>query len=152
VTIFYSACNCPTAVRRASVSRAVSKRTPPCHSSVKNVDVYIQTGSIKKAVKEATRTAVSYYCAYSFPRPVSVRLVFEQVRLGQVFWHCCLPQPVLFYQSSIFIDLWLTPWSRVLPQKLKRPKLLKKFPAFYGTRRFNTAFTGACHLSLSWAR
>ena len=26
----------------------------------------------------------------------------------------------------------LTPWSRVLPQKLKHPKLLKKFPAFYG--------------------
>jgi hypothetical protein len=32
-----------------------------------------------------------------------------------------------------------TPWSRVLPEKLKRPKLLKKFPAFYGTRRFITA-------------
>jgi hypothetical protein len=35
----------------------------------------------------------------------------------------------------------LTPWSRVLPDKLKCPKLLKKFPAFYGTRRFITAFT-----------
>jgi hypothetical protein len=46
----------------------------------------------------------------------------------------------------------LTPWSRVLPEKLKRPELLKKFPAFYGTRRFITAFTRACHLSLSWAR
>jgi hypothetical protein len=34
-----------------------------------------------------------------------------------------------------------TPWSRVLPEKLKRPELLKKFPAFYGTRRFITAFT-----------
>jgi hypothetical protein len=29
-----------------------------------------------------------------------------------------------------------TPWSRVLPEKLKRPGLLKKFPAFYGTQRF----------------
>jgi hypothetical protein len=43
----------------------------------------------------------------------------------------------------------LTPWSRVLPEKLKRPELLKKFPAFYGTRRFITAFTRARHLSLS---
>jgi hypothetical protein len=42
-----------------------------------------------------------------------------------------------------------TPWSRVLPEKLKYPKLLKKFPAFYGTRRFITAFTRARHLSLS---
>jgi hypothetical protein len=24
----------------------------------------------------------------------------------------------------------LTPWSKVLPEKLKRPELLKKFPAF----------------------
>jgi hypothetical protein len=46
----------------------------------------------------------------------------------------------------------LTPWSRVLPEKLKGPELLKKFPAFYGTRRFITAFTRARHLSLSWAR
>ena len=43
----------------------------------------------------------------------------------------------------------LTPWIRVLPEKLKRPKILKKFPAFYGTQRFITAFTRACHLSLS---
>jgi hypothetical protein len=43
----------------------------------------------------------------------------------------------------------ITPWSRVLPEKLKRPELLKKFPAFYGTRRFITAFTRARHLSLS---
>ena len=46
----------------------------------------------------------------------------------------------------------LTQWSRVLPEKLKRPKLLKKSPAFYGTRRFITVFTRARHMSLSWAR
>ena len=34
----------------------------------------------------------------------------------------------------------LTSCIRVFPQKPKRPKLLKKFPAFYGTRRFITAF------------
>jgi hypothetical protein len=31
-------------------------------------------------------------------------------------------------------------------------QLVKKFPAFYGTRRFITAFTSARYLSLSWAR
>ena len=30
-------------------------------------------------------------------------------------------------------------------------QLVKQFPAFYGTRRFITAFTLAHHLSLSWA-
>ena len=42
-----------------------------------------------------------------------------------------------------------TSWSRVLPEKLTVPWLVKKLPAFYGTRRFITAFTTACHLSLS---
>jgi hypothetical protein len=49
-------------------------------------------------------------------------------------------------------QLILTPWSRVLPEKLKCHRLLKKFPAFYGTRRFITIYTRARHLSLSWAR
>ena len=31
-------------------------------------------------------------------------------------------------------------------------QLIKKFPAFYGTRRFITAFTSARHLSVSCAR
>jgi hypothetical protein len=43
-------------------------------------------------------------------------------------------------------------WSRVLVEKLKRPQPTTKFPKFYGTRRFITAFTTARHLSLSWAR
>jgi hypothetical protein len=30
-------------------------------------------------------------------------------------------------------------------------QLTKKFPAFYGTRRFFTVLTSARHLSLSWA-
>jgi hypothetical protein len=45
--------------------------------------------------------------------------------------------------------LLLTPWSRVLLEKLTGHQLVKKFPAFYGTRRFITAFTTARHLSLS---
>jgi len=49
-----------------------------------------------------------------------------------------------------FIHL-LTPWSRVLLEKLTDFQLVKKFPAFYGTRRFITAVTSARHLYLSWA-
>jgi hypothetical protein len=44
---------------------------------------------------------------------------------------------------------YLTPWSRVLPEKLTGSQLVKKFPAFYGTRKFITAFTTARHLFLS---
>jgi len=43
----------------------------------------------------------------------------------------------------------LNPWSRVLLEKLTGLQLVKKFPAFYGTRMFITALTSASHLSLS---
>ena len=44
-----------------------------------------------------------------------------------------------------------TPWCRVLLEKLTGLQLVKKFPAFYGTRRFITALTSVRHLSLSCA-
>jgi hypothetical protein len=50
-----------------------------------------------------------------------------------------------------YVLRWLTSCSRVLLEKLTGLQLVKKFTAFYGTRRFITAFTSACHLSLSWA-
>jgi len=45
----------------------------------------------------------------------------------------------------------LTPWCIVILEKLIVLQLVKKFPAFHGTRRFITALTSVRHLSLSWA-
>ena len=45
----------------------------------------------------------------------------------------------------------LTPWCRVLLEKLTGLQLFKKFPAFHGTRRFITVLTSSRHMSLSWA-
>jgi hypothetical protein len=45
----------------------------------------------------------------------------------------------------------LTPWCRVILEKLTGLQLVKKFPAFHGTRRFIPALTSFRHLSLSWA-
>ena len=44
----------------------------------------------------------------------------------------------------------LTPWCRVLLEKLTGLKLVKKFPTFHRTRRFITTLTSVRHLSLSW--
>ena len=63
-----------------------------------------------------------------------------------VGYECSL---ALFVYSAILRQLILTPWSRVLLEKLTGSQLVKKFPAFYGTRRFITACTRAPHLSLS---
>jgi hypothetical protein len=54
-----------------------------------------------------------------------------------------------FHRVSLFtVTYLLTPWSRVLLEKLTGLQLVKKFPAFCGTRRFITALTSARHLSL----
>ena len=46
----------------------------------------------------------------------------------------------------------LTARSRVLPEKLTGPHLVKKFPVFYETRRFVISLTSALHLFPSRAR
>ena len=55
----------------------------------------------------------------------------------------------IFYLATL--TYLLTPWCRVLPEQLTGLQLVKKFPAFHGTRRFITALTSIRHLSLSWA-
>ena len=50
-----------------------------------------------------------------------------------------------------YITYLLTPWRRVLLEKLTGLQLVKKFPTFHGTRKFITALTIVRQLSLSWA-
>jgi len=71
---------------------------------------------------------------------------------------CCLCWTALWlihivmkFRTTYLLIYLLTPWSRVLLEKLTSSQLVKKSPAFHGTRRFITAFTNARHLSLSWA-
>ena len=65
------------------------------------------------------------------------------------WWQCITIGIVKFWDlASTYL---LTPYSRVLLEKLTGLQLVKKFPVFYGTRRFITAFTSTHHLSLSWA-
>ena len=53
------------------------------------------------------------------------------------------------YVLNDLITYLLTPWNRVLLEKLTGFQLVKKFLAFYGTRMFITATTSARQLSLS---
>ena len=58
---------------------------------------------------------------------------------------------LLIYLLTYLFTYLLTPWCRVLLEKLTGLQLVKKFPTFHGTRRFITALTSVPHLSLSWA-
>ena len=52
---------------------------------------------------------------------------------------------------AYLITYLLTPWCRVLLEKLTGLQLVKKFATFHGTRRFITALTSVRHMSVSWA-
>jgi hypothetical protein len=64
----------------------------------------------------------------------AVTFVFCSVRTDDIFEKCSL------LHCKDHFDL-LTPWSRVILEKLTGSQLVKKFPAFYGTRRFITVYT-----------
>jgi len=59
---------------------------------------------------------------------------------------------ILTYLLAYLLTYLLTQCSRVLLEKLTALQLVKKFPAFYETRRFITALTTVRHLYLSSAR
>jgi hypothetical protein len=72
------------------------------------------------------------------------KLHVVKVTLGVciVLYQHCDRANVEVEASFLPLEIKLTPWSRNLPEQIK------KFPAVYRTRRFITAFTRARHLCL----
>jgi hypothetical protein len=58
----------------------------------------------------------------------------------------------LIHLLPYLLTYLFTPWSKVVLEMIGSSQLVKKLPAFYGNRRFITAFTTARHLFLSLAR
>jgi len=81
-------------------------------------------------------------CVYIFLAPS----LYDTTTSGKSSLGTCDSFLVGLSQGGILPSYLLTAWTRVLLEKL-----VKKFPAFYGTRKFITAFTSARHLFLSWA-
>jgi hypothetical protein len=54
------------------------------------------------------------------------------------------------YSLITYLHTHSRSWALLEEPPIVQP--LKNFPAYYGTRRFNTVFTRALHWSLSWAR
>jgi hypothetical protein len=73
----------------------------------------------------------------------SVYQVANNVAASIIYW-----RSLLLHLAPTLI---LTPYSRVLLQKLTGFQIVNKFPTFYATRRFIATFTSARYLSLSWA-
>ena len=63
-------------------------------------------------------------------------------------FHICLEYSAML---SILTHKWQQMYVPQLLEKLIGFQPVKKLSTFYGTQRFITVFTSACHLSLSWA-
>ena len=73
---------------------------------------------------------------------------------SQKLLHRVLPLARLtqFTFSLILLTYLLTPWIRVLLEKLTGSAASQEIPRIFGTRRFLTVFTSARHLSISRAK
>jgi hypothetical protein len=72
-----------------------------------------------------------------------IRRSFVYGLLAYVFLLFVVGRMAVASSLELLLTYLLTPWSRVLLEKLTGLQLVKKFPAFYGTRMFITAFTSA---------
>ena len=82
----------------------------------------------------------------------AVNAITSQETLRKISFSCIHCVMINGLTRSVYLLTYLlTPWCRVLLEKLTGLQLVKKFPAFHGTRRFITALTSVRHLSLSWA-
>jgi len=96
----------------------------------------------------ATLLTSSCHLFLGLPLNLAPKFIYNTL-LGILFSSILCPCP---NQSDLQdVTYLLTPWCRVLLEKLTGLQLVKKFPGFHRTRRFTTALSSIRHLSLSWA-
>ena len=97
------------------------------------------------------RAARRLYTCYSIPLSVGIvrhrkRCIYTPKIKGSVGTQFILFNLNIFktnfvIQLTCYNTYLLTPWCKILLEKLTGLQLVKKFPAFYGTRKFITALT-----------
>ena len=75
----------------------------------------------------------------------SFKIVTVGFRWGSL--NCVCVHACIYITFHIYTYTYKNRWSRVRPEKLTGPQLVKNFPAFYRTQRFITAFTTARHVT-----
>ena len=73
------------------------------------------------------------------------KLHFKLLQQTEIYVRSRFIQILYTLIRLIILTYLLTPQCRVLLEKLTGLQLVKKFPAFHGTRRFITALTSVCH-------
>ena len=83
--------------------------------------------------------------------PSGLQVCIPELHLYRVKYTRCCIDTINPPDEGHLLTYLLTPWCRILLEKLTGLQLVKKFPAFHGSRWFITALTSVRHLSLSRA-
>ena len=122
----------------------ITKITPPPNAGL----VYIMTVFKVNSDENSLQTTITIVLEFNLAHRRTCTCLMQSLYDIKWFFVQGYGYPV---ERITNITYLLTPWCRVLLEKLTGLQLVKKFPAFHGTRRFITANTSVRHLSLSWA-
>jgi hypothetical protein len=145
---WWSEVRCRTA-GYASRIRVVARRNNPCTEPFCIPHYLLNSGNRSERCQSLKITTLLNSSSYKIKgvcqlSALGVRKYSSKCKITTVI----SANTIFFHHRFDYTDL-LTPWSRVLFEKLTGSQLIEKFPAFYGTRRFIITFTSARHLSLS---
>ena len=144
------------------VSPGTGKR---CRITIRQHHMYLpkscKISSIGKAALIKTALRADWILAHVWYRPKTIYMHTED-RVGNILRierrrdivrNSIMEGYLLTYLHTYLFTYLLTYSMEQSPSWEAKTgfQLVKKFPAFYGTRRFITSFTSARHLSLSWA-
>ena len=140
----WNATGCPVTTRASVTFRLLLKQM----LGKWGVGMWVSLG-LEVALQNTT-SVIGLYRQGGASLPSSVTVTVAMALHGVSFG--LIPASAYVYVlQEFFTYLLITPRSSVLLEKLTGSQLVKKFHAFYGTRKSITAFTNARHLSLSWA-
>jgi len=132
----------------------IAEHNSPCYSALLNIGthIFIPCSSSELHPRAVSMNNKQVSCK-TFSPPSSIQLFHSWSSLNSLTTF--VSAHLLHYSNFIGCHLCntylLTPWCRVLLEKLTGLQLVKKFSPFHGTRKFITALTSVRHLSLSWA-
>ena len=128
------------------------KRPPPVPILGQPNPVHISTSHLLEIhpniIHPSTPRSPQWPLSLRFPHQDPIRPLSSSIR-ATFPTHLILLDSYIYIYVCVCVYIYILLHGAVLREKLNCFQLVKKFHAFYGTRRFITAFTSARHLSLS---
>ena len=121
------------------------KCSTACSSSmIAQGSTWLVAQALMNSCKYESTSIVTFYWIMAQPATPTAWVMVQHLVVAHPSW-------LLSVHRVMLLTYLLTPWSRVLLEKLTGSAASQEIPRIFGTRRFVTVLTSARHLSLSWA-